>query len=173
MSHLASAHSGIMELHSRYTDAVWRKDAAAFADCFTETGEWRISGRVMRGRAEIQDTISAILGNFIHVLMTFRPPILTLGEGCASGRTYVDERCAWKNGDRNISVGRYYEHFVEQDGRWLFEWRLFQLLYRGPADMTGEFFEHPDYGAPPGMPPRDAIPIDTSSATARWGLDQG
>ena len=172
MSEFATAQAGIMELHSRYTDAVMRKDAKSFAECFTEQGEWRISGRVMRGRTEVHDTIAAILDNFVSVLISFRTPILTVGNGTASGRTYIDERCAWKNGNRNISVGRYYEHFVEQDGRWLFDWRLFQLLYRGPADMTGEFFDHPDFGPPPGMPPRDAIPEDTSSATVRWGISQ-
>jgi len=91
-----------------------------------------------------------------------------VADGRAFGRTYIDERCAWKNGDTNISMGIYYEHFVEQGGRWLFNWRLFQMLYRGDPDLTGTFYDFPDYGPPPGMPPRDALPEDT--ATARWGL---
>lgn len=109
-----------------------------------------------------------ILDRFIRVLITFRTPILAVGEGTASGRTWVDERCAWKNGDTNIAIGLYYEHFVEQEGRWLFDWRLFQTHYRGPPDMTGTFFEHQDWGPPPAMPPRDAGTEDMASA--RWGL---
>jgi len=170
MKDFAAAQAGIMELHSRYTDAVWRKDAAAFAGCFTETGEWRISGRIFHGRDEIAQGIAVILDKFVRVLISFRTPILTVGEGVASGRTYVDERCAWANGNVNISVGRYYEHFVEQGGRWLFDWRLFELHYRGPPDMTGTFFEHPDYGPPPAMPPRDTLTEDMAST--RWGLPQ-
>jgi hypothetical protein len=33
---------------------------------------------------------------------------------------------------------------------------------------SGTFYDFPDYGPPPGMPPLDAVPEDT--ATARWGL---
>ncbi|MCW1429846.1 YybH family protein [Novosphingobium sp. JCM 18896] len=168
MSDFVAAEAGIRQLHERYTDAVWRQDFDAFAECFTEDGEWRISGMVLQGRAQIRETIAAILSRFNRVLISFRTPILQVGEGVASGRTYIDERCAWKNGDTNISMGLYYEHFVEQDGRWLFDWRLFQMLYRGDPDLTGTFYDFPDYGPPPGMPPRDALPADT--ATARWGL---
>ncbi|MEJ5978142.1 SgcJ/EcaC family oxidoreductase [Novosphingobium sp. PS1R-30] len=168
MSDFVAAEAGIRQLHERYTDAVYRQDFDAFADCFTETGEWRISGMVLQGRAQIRETIAAILARFTRVLISFRTPILHVGEGVASARTYIDERCAWKNGDTNISMGLYYEHFVEQDGRWLFDWRLFQMLYRGDPDLTGTFYDFPDYGPPPAMPPRDALPEDT--ATARWGI---
>jgi ketosteroid isomerase-like protein len=168
MTDFATAEAGIRQLQQRYTDAVWRQDAEAFANLFTEDGEWRISGRTMKGRAEIGQTIGAILSNFNRVLITFRTPILEVGDGIASGRTYIDEKCAWKNGNTNISIGRYYEHFVEDGGRWYFKWRLFQLLYRGPPDLTGTFFDHPDYGPPPGMPPLDANTEDM--ATSRWGI---
>jgi len=51
----------------------------------------------------------------------------------AHGRTWIDERCAWQNGDTNIAIGLYYEHFVEHGDRWLFKWRMFETHYRGPA----------------------------------------
>ncbi|MDE2596693.1 MAG: nuclear transport factor 2 family protein [Sphingomonadales bacterium] len=170
MTTLAEADAGIRQLHARYTDAVWRKDAQAFADCFTEDGEWRISGMVLKGRAEIEATIARILANFEAVLISFRTPLLDVSQSRATGRTYIDERCAWKNGNRNISIGRYYEYFVEQGGIWRFEWRLFELHYRGPPDMTGTFFDHPDYGPPPAMPPRDAETPDM--AKVRWGIGE-
>jgi hypothetical protein len=170
MTDFAAAEAGVRALHARYTDAVWRRDFDAFAQCFAADGEWRISGMALRGRAQIRETIAAILARLDHVLISFRTPILEVGEGGVFGRTYVDERCAWKNGDTSISVGLYYERFVERDGRWLFQWRLFQMLYRGDPDFTGTFYDFPDYGAPPAMPPRDAVPVDT--ATARWGLNR-
>ena len=168
MTSLAEAQAGICELHARYSDATFRKDFDAFAECFTPDGEWRISGRVFRGRDEIRQGISTILGKFIRVLITFRTPILTVGEGVASGRTWIDERCAWKNGDTNIAIGLYYEHFVQAGDRWLFDWRMFETHYRGGPDMTGEFFDHKDYGAPPAMPPRVVVTEDMASQ--RWGL---
>jgi uncharacterized protein (TIGR02246 family) len=170
MQDLAGVQAEILDLHARYTDAVWRKDDDAFAALFTPDGEWRISGRVMRGRAEIGATIGAILGNFTAVLFTYRVPILHIDGDEVSARVMVDERCAWKNGNRNIAIGRYYERFARHEGRWLFSWRLFELHYRGPPDMTGQFFEHADYGPPPALPPRDTPTPDMASQ--RWGLEQ-
>jgi len=168
MTDLIMAEAGIRQLHARYTDAVWRHDYDAFTDCFTQDAQWRISGMVLRGRADIRAAIERILGNFRRVLISFGTPILAVADGTTVGRTYVTEHCAWKNGNTNISIGRYYEHFVDQGDRWRFAWRLFQLHYRGPPDLTGTFFENPDYGAPPGMPDLDTGTTD--HASARWGL---
>jgi uncharacterized protein (TIGR02246 family) len=168
MVDLIAAERGIRDLHARYTDAVFRKDFDAFAECFTKDGEWRISGRVLRGRDEIKQTIAIILDKFIRVFITFRTPILDVVDGEVVARTYIDEKCAWKNGNTNIAIGHYYERFAEEDGRWRFTWRLFETLYRGDPDLTGDFFDRTDYGPPPGMPARDATTEDMASA--RWGL---
>jgi uncharacterized protein (TIGR02246 family) len=168
MIDLAAAERGVRDLHARYTDAVFRKDFDAFAECFTRDGEWRISGRVFRGRTEIREAIAVILDNFVRVLFTARTPILDVVDGELVARTYIDEKCAWKNGNTNIAIGHYYERFAEEDGRWRFAWRLFETLYRGDPDLSGTFFERADYGPPPGMPPRDAETEDMASA--RWGL---
>ena len=168
MTDFAAAEAGIRQLHAHYTDAVWRQDAEAFANCFTEDGEWRISGMMLKGRPQIAETIARILDNMTRVLITFRTPLLEVGDSVASGRTYIDERCAWKNGNTNISIGRYYERFAQVDSQWLFQWRLFELHYRGPPDMTGAFFDHPDLGPHPAMPPLDATTEDM--ATRRWNL---
>jgi len=49
MTTLAEAQAGVRDLHARYTDATFRKDFDAFAGCFAEDAQWRISGRVFRG----------------------------------------------------------------------------------------------------------------------------
>ena len=170
MSAFVAAEAGIRQLHARYTDAVWRKDAAGFAQCFTEDGEWRISGMSLKGRAEIAATIERILAPANRVLITFRTPILEVDGASATGRTYVTEKCTWRHREPNVSIGRYYERFEEVDGRWLFAWRLFQILYSGPADLSGTFTDQPDFGPPPGMPPRDLVPED--HARAKWRMDE-
>lgn len=156
MSDYVKVETGIRALHARYVDAVWRKDYAAFGDCFTGDAEWRIAGMVLRGRPEIERTLKRLMGNFQRILMTFRTPLLEVGDGVASGRTYVTEQSAFKSGRPGTTIGIYYERFVEQGDRWRFTWRLFQLHYMGPADLTGSFFEQADYGPPPAMPPLDA-----------------
>jgi hypothetical protein len=156
MTEFVVAESAIRQLHARYVDAVYRKDYAAFGDCFALDAEWRIAGRVLRGRPQIVATIEQLMVNFHRVLMTFRTPLLEVRDGAVSGRTYVTEQNAFKNGRPGSSIGIYYERFVEQGDRWRFQWRLFQLHYLGPPDMSGPFFEQADYGPPPAMPPLDA-----------------
>ncbi len=156
MTDFAATEAAIRQLHARYVDAVWRKDYVAFGDCFTTDAEWRIAGMVLHGRAEIVATLERLMTNFERVLMTFRTPILEIGKGMASGRTYVTEQNGFKNGRPGASIGTYYERFVEQQDGWRFSWRLFQLHYLGPADLSGAFFTQADYGPPPAMPPLDA-----------------
>ena len=169
LTSLTEADAGIRQLHARYVDAVFRKDARAFGDCFTETCEWRISGMVFRGRAEIEEAITGILSKASRVYMSFGTPILEVFERRAAARTYVNERCVWNDGKTNISIGRYYEHIAQQQDRWRFAWRVFQLHYSGPPDLTGAWHEHEDYGPPPGMPPLDTLPGD--HASAKWGME--
>jgi hypothetical protein len=156
MTDFIVAETAVRQLHARCIDAVWRSDYAAFGDCFTQDAEWRIAGMVLRGRARIEAALERLVTNSHRVLMTFRTPILEVGNGAASGRTYVSEQSAFINGRPGTTIGIYYERFVDQGDRWRFTWRLFQLHYIGPPDLSGSFFEHADYGPPPGMPGLDA-----------------
>lgn len=148
------------QLHAAYTDAVWRKDLAAFGDCYAADAEWRISGMVLTGREQIVAGFAAILSSCNRVLMTFRTPQVHLdASGGVTSRVYVTEQCSWTDKAPTMNIGRYHDRFVVEDGAWRFSWRLFELLYTGPADLTGEFQDHPDYGGWPGMPPLDAVPL--------------
>jgi hypothetical protein len=64
-------------------------------------------------------------------------------------------------------MGIYFERFVEQGERWRFTWRLYQLHYMGPADLTGSFFPQADYGPPPAMPDLDAPTYNYSGLGSR------
>jgi ketosteroid isomerase-like protein len=166
MADFLKAESGIRQLFSRYTDAVWRKDLDAFADCFSEDCEWRIAGRVMLGRTAMVDHFAGVLARFRRIYFTPQPPILEVGEGTASGRTYLTERNTLADGRPFLAIGTYYDHLADHGDRWRFTWRLFQTHYAGPPDMTGEFIEQAEYGAPPAMPPRDAIPVGSTGAAS-------
>ncbi len=168
MTDVVAAKIAIGELHARYTDAAWRQDFAAFGNCFAEDAEWRIGGLVLNGRQKITETFEQIMTNFKKVLITFQTPMLKIGDGTASGRTYIMEQIRRHNGQSNVSLGRYYEHFVDGGDQWCFKWRLFQLNYSGPPDMSGTYYDNPDYGSPPEMPPADALCGDF--AKAKWGI---
>jgi len=158
MGDYRDAEFGIRQMHARYVDAVFRKDYTAFADCFTEDAEWRIAGEINRGRAQIVDFLKDKMDNFHRVIMTFRTPIIhDLTERTALARTYVTEQNGFRSGRPGSTVGLYYERLeVDNNGTWRRSWSLFQLFYMGPSDLTGSYFEQPDYGAPPGFPPLDA-----------------
>ncbi len=158
--HIAAA--AIHQLHSRYVDAVWRKDIAAFADCFTEDAEWRLTGLVLQGRDNIAAFMQGVFPKYRFILMTFRTPTLEIGDGVASGRSHVSEQSVLANGSPFGPIGTYYERFVQQADRWRFSWRLFHTSYVGPPDLTGTFFDNPDYGPPPAMPGLDEPSYDRS-----------
>jgi hypothetical protein len=128
---------------------------AAFGDCFAEDAEWRIGGVVVLGRTNIVTHMNNVFAKFKLILVTTRTPILDVGNGTASGRTYLTEHGIFADGTAIAPIGIYYERFVQQGDRWRFAWRLFQTKYVGPADMSGAFYDNADFGAPPGMPPLD------------------
>ncbi|MEZ5735947.1 MAG: nuclear transport factor 2 family protein [Novosphingobium sp.] len=167
MTEFVVAECAIRQLHARYVDAVWRKDMDAFGDCFAEDAEWRVAGQVMRGRTEIVKAMGGAFQNYRRILMTFRTPILEVGDGVASGRTYVSENSQFADGRPFGPIGIYFERFVDEGDRWRFKWRLFQTNYAGPPDLSEPFFDVPDYGPPPGMPPLDEMTIDRSGAGPR------
>ena len=117
---------------------------------------------VMRGRAEITTTLRRMMSNFRSVLMSFQCPIVEVEQDVAAGRTYATERCVLANGQGLLAISTYFERFVSQGNRWRFSWRLFQLHYIGPPDLSGSFVENPDYGPPTGMPARDCPTINYS-----------
>lgn len=161
-SDYAAAECAIRQLHARYADAVWRLDYETFADCFAEDAHWRIAGLTFNGRDEIISNFRRLMANFHRVLMTFRTPILSVNGRSASARTYVTEENVFKNGRPGSSIALYFERFVNDGTRWRFSWRLFQLEYFGRTDLSGQFFDNPDFGVPPNMPALDAPTYDHS-----------
>ena len=168
MDDLAAAEFAIRQLHARYADAVWRKDAASFGALFADEAEWRVGGQLMRGRTEIVRFIEGVFPLYRRILMTFRTPIVALAaDGTASARTYVTEHSLFADGTPFAPIGIYFDRFVQRDGGWLFAWRMFQTHYVGEPDLKGEWYEVADYGPPPGMPPMDEVTYDRSGTGAK------
>ena len=155
MTEFVVADSGIRQLHARFIDAVWRKDADAFAQCFAEDAEWKIAGQHFRGRAVIGATIGKLLGACARVQLMAATPILEVGQGTAVGRIQMTEFAKMTDGSSALTLGVYYDRYVEEGQRWVFQWRHFSLHYRGPVDLSAELVNSPDYGPFPGMPAAD------------------
>ncbi len=155
MMEFVIADSGIRQLHARFIDAVWRKDIAAFADCFAEHAEWKIAGMHMRGRADIAATASRLLGACERILITASTPVLEVQDGIARGRLHCLEFAKLIAGGSAMTIGVYHDRYVEEKQQWRFEWRHWAVHYRGPADLSVPFIQSPDYGPFPNTPGPD------------------
>ncbi|MET0251107.1 MAG: nuclear transport factor 2 family protein, partial [Novosphingobium sp.] len=149
------ADAGLRQLHARFADAVWRQDAAAFAQCFARDGEWKIAQLHFRGREDIEGKVGALLGYCERITLITGQPLFELTDEGATGRVAMTELAKVKDGSSAMTLGIYYDRYVEEDGRWRFRWRHWGLHYRGPIDLSAEFVPCPDYGPPPGVPGPD------------------
>jgi uncharacterized protein (TIGR02246 family) len=155
MNDFVIADCGIRQLHGRFMDAVWRQDTASFADCFAESGEWKIAGMHMRGRDEIADTCPKLLGRCERIQLITQPAVLELHETGAIGRVHMIEFAKMLDGSSAMTYGVYHDRYVEEDGLWRYAWRHWAFKYRGPADLSAAFVDTPDYGPFPAMPEAD------------------
>lgn len=151
-----AAEIGVRRLHALCADAVWRRDGASFANCYTEDGVWKIAGLELRGRQAIGEALGELGAANERVLMVFGSPILEIVDGKLAGRTYIVEHVKLLDGSASATIGTYFERFAERDGNWLFEWRHFDFGYLGPTDLSAPFFSIPDYGPPPAFPDPDS-----------------
>ncbi len=160
MADLVAAELGIQQLHARYIDAVWREDIETFGDCFTPDCEWRIFGQLFAGRDAVQEMMRGVVKRVTKILITMRPPVIGVIDGALCGRSYFTEQSKLTTGQPLLVLGTNYVRYADDRGRWRFDWRLFDIDYMGPPDFSGQYFDNPDYGPAPAMPPRDAIPVD-------------
>ena len=155
MTDFATADAGIRQLHARFIDAVWRKDAEAFANLFAKDGEWKIAGFHFRGRDEIGPGFAKLLGVCQRVQLILGPPLLDVGNGEATSRMSVTEIAKMNDGAGAITMGVYYDRYVEEDGAWRFKMRHWGFHYRGPLELNGLWTDYPDF-ALGDMPAPDA-----------------
>jgi len=155
MDRFTIAAVGIGQLHARFTDAVFRQDIRAFADCFAADGVWKIGGREMAGRETIFELTGAMLAYCERIQLIALQPILELTEAGATGRQQMIELSKMKDGTGAMTIGVYHDQYIEQDGAWRFARRHWSFKYRGPHDFSGMFAVTPDYGAFPGAPGAD------------------
>jgi uncharacterized protein (TIGR02246 family) len=149
------AECGIRQLYGRYADAVWRKDTAAFVDCFAEDAVWKIAGRTVTGRADIGALFEMTLVPSERVMMWVGIPVIELDGATATGRVQVTELLKRKDGSSVRTLALYYERYAEQGGAWRLKHHHFNLYYFGPPDLSESYYGNPEYGPPPGMPGPD------------------
>ena len=57
----------------------------------------------------------------------------------ASGHWYLQEFTRDLQGERFAAMSRYTDEYTRIKGQWLFQTRRYDFIYRGPADLGGEY----------------------------------
>jgi uncharacterized protein (TIGR02246 family) len=115
----------IQALVARYNFAVDGRDAAGFAGCFTDDGEFSFADNEYHGRDELMAFAKTLggSGQMRHVVTS----MLTDGDGPrATVRSYCHVTSTGDDGNPLVTVqGVYDDEVARTDGGWLFTKRRF------------------------------------------------
>lgn len=120
--------SAIRALIEHYADAVFRRDADAWAVTWAEDAVWELLGLRIEGRQAIRAAWEQAMQGFAFVGFFVQPGVLTLHGDRATGRVFTNEVLIAADGGRRLSVGRYDDDYVRTGSGWRFAARRFSIL---------------------------------------------
>ena len=133
----------INELVARYIDAVNRYHADDWAATWAEDATWNLLGMEVEGKATILETWKGAMSGFEFALMMLNSGTLSVDGQRASGRWYLTEHLKTTEGEASMVLGVYDDEYSRESGSWLFTRRRYNILYRGPADLSGDYNPYP------------------------------
>lgn len=133
----------IRDLVARYSDAVIRNDAEAWAATWAEDATWKVGPNESRGRDAIVATWKDLMGSFGEVRQLAHQGLIRIEGDRATGRWTMSELGWPKRGEPSVLIGVYRDECARIDGGWRFTSRRFDILYVGPPDLTGRNFPLP------------------------------
>ena len=126
-------------LMARYVDAANRRDAEGWSSTWAEDGCWRLMGTEVTGRERILGLWQQVLAGFEFALLMPSSGHFNIDGDTASGHWYLQEFTRDHEGVAAAALSRYSDRCVKVGGEWLFARREYDVLYRGPADLSGEY----------------------------------
>ncbi len=132
-------YTAIRMVAERYVDAVNRFDPDAWISCWAPDGVWQTM-EAREGREKILESWMAAMTRLPNVYMHVYSGVVDDVTGDqASGRWYMGEYLNMPDGSRSMNSICYVDTYTRIDGQWHIQTRRFDALYRGPADLSGEF----------------------------------
>lgn len=130
----------IRNLIGRAVDAVNQRDADAWSSAYAENGRWIIpslDGNTLEitGRDTLKATWIQMMSGFPQVLHLVHSVSIDINGTDMTGRCYVNEHLRTADGQGFFVFGQYDDRYVQENGTVRFAERIFQPLYRGPADI--------------------------------------
>ena len=135
---IAVAQAEIRNLVSTYAQAATRKDEAAWASTWSDSGVWELMGQAPTGR-------DAVVAHWRHVMAGIEFVYQLPGEGTieideggqrGTGRFPTLELVKLGDGPGALMLGTYSDVYVHEGGRWLFGERRMHIHYMGPSDLS-------------------------------------
>ena len=129
----------VRNLTARYCDAVARNDGELFASLWSTDADWVAAGHTTSGRERIARVFAKLRGGYVlctqELMSGYVEPLDANSRAVA--RWQIREY-QWK-ADAPVScvLGIYSDDLVIEHGVWCFARRQFDILYRGPVDLTG------------------------------------
>jgi len=134
----------IRRLTAAFSDAVSRRDRAAFEALWAPDGRWLVPGlEETVGPAAAAEQLLRLVEPFEFLLQLLHEGQVWVDETGGRARWYIVEHGRTKEGQGVHYVGVYQDRHVRTDGGWRFARRHFELLYRGFAELAGKAYLSP------------------------------
>ena len=135
----------IQHLAQLYADGVMQRDAEIWGNTWAENGEWHLMPGMepVKGREALKAFWTGVMGGYPSVLHWVQPGLIEVNGDTASARFYVQENIKDAEGNGFRVAGVYNDDIVRENGEWKFAVRKFDVIYRGPVDMSGDWMGYP------------------------------
>ncbi len=119
----------IRERIEAYNDAVFRRDADDWAECWAEDAVWEVAGQKAEGRANIRALWLQLMAGFETVGMYVNHGAVAVEGDVAQSRCYMLEMMKQVDGTERFVSGRYDDQLRrDPDGQWRFTGRAYTVL---------------------------------------------
>ena len=135
----------ILEVVSRWSDAVNERDWEALRQCFTDDGVWDVGAPFnfrLEGNHAIVDICTTKLAEQSIVLQTPHATVITLAGDTATSRSTMYEFMRSADGAGMQMWGTYYDKLVRTAEGWRFRERLFRTALFDAQAPAGDLFRH-------------------------------
>ena len=129
----------LRNLMATYTDAVNRFDADQWISTWADDASWNLLGNPVEGKDNILGLWLQMMNSFEFALMIPSTCKFDIDGDTASGHWYLHEYSRDKEGNCTTILSRYLDEYIKIDGQWKFKSRVYNFIYNGPADLSGNF----------------------------------
>src|ERR1700677_1295363 len=113
----------IRELIEAYSDAVCRKDMAAWSETWMEDAVWGSRDGPVTGRAAITERCSRVLDGLPYLQFRAIPGAIEVEGDVAVARTYIHTTRKTARGELQLFEATYADRLVKSNGAWRFDRR--------------------------------------------------